>query len=92
MIRMATPSKDPRTGIYQFRRVVPEALRPHFDGGRTEYKRSLDTRDPEEAKKLHPAQAQIFEQKLAAARRALRRAWSMPFSRASMTTRFGAWR
>ncbi|MFV0625369.1 DUF6538 domain-containing protein [Sphingomonas sp. ac-8] len=68
---MATPSKDPRTGIYQFRRVVPEALRPHFDGGRTEYKRSLDTRDPEEAKKLYPAQAQIFEQKLAAARRAL---------------------
>lgn len=71
MIRMAAPFKDPRTSIFHFRRVVPEALRPFFDGGRTEYKRSLDTRDPAEAKERYPAQATIYEQKLAAARRAL---------------------
>lgn len=71
MIRMAAPSKDPPTGIYKFRRVVPEALRPWFDGGRVEYKRSLDTRDPEEARARHPAQGVIYEQKLKAAKRLL---------------------
>ena len=50
MIRMATPSKDPRTGIFHFRRVIPEALGPFFDGASREYKRSLDTRDPDEAR------------------------------------------
>lgn len=71
MIRMARPFKDPRTGIFYFRRVVPQPLRPFFDGGATEYKRSLDTRDIEEAKARYPAHAVIYEQKLAAARRAL---------------------
>ena len=71
MIRMAAPSKDPRTGIYHFRRVVPEALRTYFDKGRVEYKRTLDTRDPAEARERYPAHALIYEQKLAAARRAL---------------------
>ncbi|SEJ53548.1 hypothetical protein SAMN05518849_10857 [Sphingobium sp. AP50] len=71
MIRMAVPTQDPRTGIYIFRRVVPKALRPFFDGGKSEYKRSLDTRDPETAKSRYPAQADIYEMKLAAARRAL---------------------
>ncbi|RIA37076.1 hypothetical protein DFR49_2951 [Hephaestia caeni] len=68
---MAAPSKDPRTGIYQFRRAVPEALRPFFDGGVREFKRTLDTRDPVEAKERYPAFALIYEQKIAAARRAL---------------------
>lgn len=71
MIRMAAPTKDPRTGIYQFRRAVPEALRPFFDGGVREFKRTLDTRDPVEAKERYPAFALIYEQKIAAARRAL---------------------
>ena len=71
MIRMAAPFKDPRTGIYYFRRIVPGALRTHFDGGRTEYKRSLETRDPNEAKDRYPAQAVIYDLKLKSARRAV---------------------
>ena len=71
VIRMAAPFKDPRTDIFYFRRVVPEPLRPYFGEQRTEYKRSLDTRDPAEARERYPAHAVIYEQKLAAARRAL---------------------
>lgn len=59
MIRMTAPFRDPRTGIFYFRRVVPEALRPFFDASRTEYKRSLDTRDPNEARERFPAFALI---------------------------------
>ncbi len=71
MIRMATPFKDPRTGILYFRRVVPAALRPFFDGASSEYKRTLETRDPDEARQRYHPHAVIYEQKLAAARRAL---------------------
>ena len=44
---MAQPYKHPQSGIYHLRRKVPDALRLAL--GR-EYKRSLDTRDPNEAK------------------------------------------
>ena len=44
---MAQPYKHPKSGIYHLRRKVPDALREAL--GR-EYKRSLDTRDPGEAK------------------------------------------
>ncbi len=55
MIRIAAPFKDPRTGIFHFRRIIPVALRPFFDGGASEYKRTLDTRDPDEARqRYHP--------------------------------------
>ncbi|MBB3910912.1 DUF6538 domain-containing protein [Sphingomonas desiccabilis] len=68
---MASPFKDPRTGIFYFRRVIPVALRPLFDGVSSGYKRTLDTRDPDEARQRNHPHAVIFEQKLAAARRAL---------------------
>ncbi|WP_347340876.1 site-specific integrase [Sphingomonas lacusdianchii] len=68
---MAAPFKDPRTGIFYFRRVVPAALRPFFNGASTEYKRTLDTRDPDEARQRYHPHAVVYEQKLAAARRAL---------------------
>lgn len=71
MIRMAAPFKDPRTGIFYFRRVIPAALRPFFDGASSEYKRTLDTRDPDEARQRYHPHAVIYEQKLAAARRAV---------------------
>ena len=67
---MATPFKDPRTGIFHFRRGVPAALRPFFDGASSEYKRTLKTRDPDEARQRYHPHAVIYEQKLAAARRA----------------------
>lgn len=52
-IRMATPFKHPRTGGYYIRRAVPEDLREAL--GRAEYKKSLGTKDPAEAKRLFPA-------------------------------------
>jgi hypothetical protein len=71
VIRMVTPSKDSRTGIFQFRRVIPVALRPFFDGSPWEWKRSLDTRDPEIARARYHPHAVVYDQKLAAARHAL---------------------
>ena len=71
MIRMAAPFKDPRTGIFYFRRVIPAPLRPFFDGVTSEYKRTLDTRDPDEARRRYHPHAVAYDQKLASAKRAL---------------------
>jgi hypothetical protein len=55
VIRMVAPFKDPRTGIFYFRRVAPAARRPFFDGSSIEYKRTLETRAPDEARqRYHP--------------------------------------
>ncbi len=48
---MSRPSRHPKTGIFQFRKRVPDALRLLLD--KTEEKASLGTRDPAEAKVLH---------------------------------------
>ena len=50
-LMMARPRKNPKTGIYEFRRVVPDDLRGLVK--KREEKRSLGTRDLEEAKRLH---------------------------------------
>jgi DNA invertase Pin-like site-specific DNA recombinase len=50
---MAQPVKHPDSGIYYLRRRVPEDLRPTFGEF---FKRSLKTRDPGEAKRLHSLQ------------------------------------
>lgn len=50
---MAQPIKHPITGIYYMRRKVPDDLRATL--GR-EFKRSLKTRDPAEAKRRHAEQ------------------------------------
>jgi integrase len=68
---MAAPFQDPRTGIFYFRRVIPAALRPFFDGSLSEYKRTLDTRDPDQARQRYHPHALVYEQKLASAKRAL---------------------
>lgn len=44
---MSSPWKDPRSGIYYIRRGVPAKLKEQLG---SVYKRSLDTRDPAEAK------------------------------------------
>ena len=62
---MAQPIKHPQTGIYQLRRKVPETLREAL--GR-EYKRSLGTRDPQEAKSRFAAAWVESEQSFALAR------------------------
>ena len=47
---MFYPTMWNRNGTYWLRRVVPLQLRERL-GGRTEIRRSLRTRDPEEAKR-----------------------------------------
>ena len=56
---MTAPFKDPRTSIYYFRKAIPPELRPAF--GKREYKVSLGTRDPVEAKALMPEHAAAYE-------------------------------
>ena len=55
----ARPFKHPTTGIYYFRRGVPEELRPLV--GKREEKISLGTRDLTEAKRLHAVKAAEVE-------------------------------
>lgn len=50
---MALPQRDKKTGIYEFRRSIPDALRAAA-GGKWEYKRSLRTKDIRTAKRLYP--------------------------------------
>ena len=50
-LSMARPWKHPKTGVYWLRKGVPEALRPLV--GKREEKRSLRTRDPDEARQRH---------------------------------------
>jgi integrase len=57
VLLMSRPSKDPKTGIFRFRKRVPDDLRPLV--GKGEEKTSLGTRDPGEAKILH---AQVLAQ------------------------------
>lgn len=48
---MSRPWKHPKSGVYWFRKAVPEDLRDLV--GKREEKRSLQTRDPHEAKREH---------------------------------------
>jgi hypothetical protein len=50
-LAMARPWKHPKTGIYWPRKRVPNDLRSLI--GKREEKRSLGTRDSDEAKRLH---------------------------------------
>jgi integrase len=72
-LHMASPFAGP-TGIYQLRRKVPEELRPAL--GR-EYKRSLNTRDPAEAKRRYAEELEKCEQAFALARAQLKGAQAL---------------
>jgi integrase len=50
---MASPHKHPKTSVFYFRRAVPQELREAL--GRAEYKKSLGTKDPKQAKLLFAA-------------------------------------
>lgn len=63
---MATPFRHPRTGVYYIRRAVPEDLREAI--GKAEYKKSLGTKDPTDAKKRFPAALHECEAAFARAR------------------------
>jgi integrase len=59
VLSMSRPFKHKKTGVYWFRRVVPEKLRPII--GRTEFKESLRTKDPNQARALYPAIARKYD-------------------------------
>ena len=50
-LAMSRPWKHPKSGVYWLRKGVPEDLRKLV--GKREEKRSLQTRDPAEAKRRH---------------------------------------
>lgn len=63
---MATPFKHPRTGVYYLRRAVPKDIQEAL--GKTEYLKSLGTKDEREAKVLFPAALQECDAEFARAR------------------------
>lgn len=62
-LAMARPVRHPKTGVFQFRKRVPAALVPLV--GKREEKRSLGTKDPHEAKRLHARASAEVERKWA---------------------------
>lgn len=65
-LTMARPWKHPKTGIYWLRKGVPEDLRALVS--KREEKRSLGTKDPVEARRLHATALAEVEAKWAALR------------------------
>lgn len=65
-VRMATPFKHPRTGVYYLRRAVPKDIQEAL--GKTEFLKSLGTKDEREAKVLFPAALQESDAAFAKAR------------------------
>ncbi len=63
---MARPFKHPKTGIFWFRKAAPEDLRGLV--GKREEKRSLQTRDPQEARRRHAEVLSEVEARWAALR------------------------
>jgi hypothetical protein len=63
---MAQPWRHPKTGVYWYRRTVPEALRGVV--GKREWKRTLNTKDASEAKRKYIAEAARFELAIGQAR------------------------
>jgi hypothetical protein len=70
MVAMAEPWRHPETGTYYLRRQIPKALRAEF-GGRQLWKRSLDTKDPGEARRNFTALNAELEVLFATARTAI---------------------
>ena len=58
LLKAARPRKHPKTGVFEYRQAIPLRLRPFAKGGREEprheFKRSLHTKEPREAKRRLP--------------------------------------
>jgi hypothetical protein len=67
ILRMPRPYKHRRTGVYYYRRVVPDDLRPII--GKGEVHVSLRTKDPREAARRCPEVAGRVDAEFIAARR-----------------------
>jgi hypothetical protein len=63
VLAMSRPWKHPDSGVYWFRKAVPVELRVLV--GKREEKRSLQTKDPAEARRLHATIAAEIEAKWA---------------------------
>ena len=63
---MPQPFKHPKSNVFYYRKVIPQALRVTL-GGRTEFRISLRTKDLREAKRRYPEQAAKVEAILAQA-------------------------
>ena len=70
MVAMAEPWRHPETGTYYLRRQIPKPLRDEF-GGRQLWKRSLETKDPGEARATFTVMNAELERMFAAARDAI---------------------
>ncbi len=70
MVAMAEPWRHPETGMYYLRRQIPKPLRAEF-GGRQLWKRSLDTKDASEARRVFTAANAELEANFEAARKAI---------------------
>lgn len=70
MVAMAEPWRHPDTGTYYLRRQIPKPLRDEF-GGRQLWKKSLETKDPGEARRVFTAANAELEARFAAARTAI---------------------
>ena len=84
VLSMARPWKHPKTGVYYYRRVVPESLRVAV--GKVEERVSLRTKDPREASGRHPEVAA----RVAAHWQALREG-PKPLSRGQAAALAGLW-
>jgi hypothetical protein len=69
-MQLATPWKHKDSGVFYLYRQIPAPLRPAF-GGRQFEKKSLKTKDPDEARRLYAAANAAFELRLEDARTAL---------------------
>ena len=69
MARMSCVHKHPKTGVYYFRRAIPEDIR-HAFGSKRETKNSLGTKDYAKAKRLAMEEAVQLEDQFKQARNA----------------------
>lgn len=94
MAIMPNPKRDPKTGVYKIRQVIPPALRPFIEGNKGELKRSLDTKDPQEAK-AKAVEANLELQAILAAARnklALQESKGAPLTQSQVEQIARAWR
>jgi len=75
-LKMPTPFKHPKTGVYQFRRRVPKDLRPIV--GHKFIQRTLETKDVREAKRRFSEVSVEIEREWARLRRQLRKEAGYP--------------
>jgi integrase len=66
-LSMSRPMKHSKTGVYYYRKAVPDDLRTLV--GKREWKQSLETKDPAEARRKHAAVAAKVEAEIRELRR-----------------------